>query len=260
MSINEVSAFSGSISIPGTITLGPGTSDIGTVSVAGTIPVSGSFTLTPSGTQNVAGTVELGAGTAVIGHAIIDSGTLVASAGTVTLSGTSAISGAVTVTSGSIAISNTPTVVAGGGTIALLQAGTIVNNGGSVAVSSVAGTVTVAGTVSTGAASAVSPVAGTALEATQVLKASAGTCYYVDVTNGGTVAGFATVNNVTSAPGTGSITPLLFAPLAPNGRAVIGPLNPGASFSTGITVVLTAAASPYTYTAGITGAITGLVV
>jgi hypothetical protein len=111
------------------------------------------------------------------------------------------------------------------------------------------------------AADGITVVSSPSLEASLVLKASAGNLYYAEVTNGGTTGGFAVVMNEATASGTGSIAPSLFAPLPPNGRVVFGPFNPiPANFNAGITVLVTSATTPFTYTTGtITAAIAGLV-
>ena len=110
-------------------------------------------------------------------------------------------------------------------------------------------------------AAGITPAVSTSAEATRVLKASAGNLYSVYATNLTATAGFLVVLNATSAPGDGAIAPLACVPLPASGTASIN-FNPGpaAVYSTGITVVLTSAATCFTKTTGtITGFISGSV-
>jgi hypothetical protein len=95
----------------------------------------------------------------------------------------------------------------------------------------------------------------------QVLKASAGNLYGVYATNLTGTAGFLVVLNATSAPADGAITPLACVPLTANGVASINYLpGPPAVYSTGITAVVTSAATCFTKTTGtITAFIAGQV-
>jgi hypothetical protein len=106
-------------------------------------------------------------------------------------------------------------------------------------------------------AGAVTPVVSSATEATHVLKASAGNLFSVYATNSTSTGGFLVVINATSAPADGAITPLDCAFLPANGTAAIS-YNPGppVAYSTGITAVLTSAATCFTKT---TGTITGFI-
>lgn len=84
-----------------------------------------------------------------------------------------------------------------------------------------------------------------------VLKASAGNLFSVYATNLTATAGFLVVLNATTAPADGAITPLECVPLPANGNASIS-YNPGPAkrFSTGITAVVTSAATCFTKTTG----------
>lgn len=106
----------------------------------------------------------------------------------------------------------------------------------------------------------ITPVVSGSAEATHVLKATAGTLFSVYAVNLTATPGYLTVNNTTAAPSVGAITPLDCAPLPANGSAQVNFTGgPGSTYSTGISVVLTAAATCFTYTAGITGFISGKV-
>lgn len=98
----------------------------------------------------------------------------------------------------------------------------------------------------------ITPVVSGSAEASHVLKAGAGNAYSIYATNLTATAGFLVVLNSTSAPGDGAITPIACAPLSPNGVASINyaPGPPGV-FSTGITAVITSAASCFTKTTGV---------
>lgn len=99
-----------------------------------------------------------------------------------------------------------------------------------------------------GLVSVVSPSA----EASRVFKASAGNLYSAYVTNLTATAGFLVILDATSAPADGAITPLECVPLPSSGVATIN-YNPGpaARFGTGITAVVTSAATCFTKTTGV---------
>lgn len=98
----------------------------------------------------------------------------------------------------------------------------------------------------------ITPIVSASAEATHVLKAAAGNLYSVYATNLTATAGFLTVLNATAAPGDGAITPLECVPIAANGNASISFAGgPPAAFSTGITVVVTSAATCFTKTTGV---------
>lgn len=107
----------------------------------------------------------------------------------------------------------------------------------------------------------ITPVVSASAEATHVLKASGGNLYSVYATNLTATAGFLLILNSTSAPGDGAVTPLECVPLPGNGSASINYSGgPPAVFSTGITAVITSAATCFTKTTGvITGFIKGSV-
>ena len=109
--------------------------------------------------------------------------------------------------------------------------------------------------------SAATPVVSTSAEATHVLKASAGNLRSVYATNLTATSGFLAVTNATTAQADGAMTPLACVPLPANGTAslVYGDWAP-ASYSTGITAIITSAATCFTKTTGvITGFISGAV-
>jgi hypothetical protein len=105
------------------------------------------------------------------------------------------------------------------------------------------------------------PVNSAAAENNHVLKASAGNLYGVYATNLTATAGFLVVLNATSAPADGAITPLACVPLTANGVASVNYLpGPPAVYSTGITAIVTSAATCFTKTTGtITAFIAGQV-
>jgi len=84
------------------------------------------------------------------------------------------------------------------------------------------------------------------------LKASAGNAYSVYATNLTATSGFLLLFNATSAPVDGAVTPVACAPLSANGVASINyaPSPPGV-FSTGITAVVSSAATCFTKTTGV---------
>jgi hypothetical protein len=96
------------------------------------------------------------------------------------------------------------------------------------------------------------PVVSAAGESSHVLKASAGNLYGVYATNLTATAGFLVLINATTAPADGAITPLACVPLTANGVASINFLpGPPAVYSTGITAVVTSAATCFTKTTGV---------
>lgn len=103
----------------------------------------------------------------------------------------------------------------------------------------------------------ITSIVSASAEASHVLKAGAGTLYTVYAVNLTSTPGYLVVLNATSAPGDGAVTPLDSAPLPAFGTAFIlyGPLQ-GRTYSTGITAVLTSAATVFTKT---TGVITGFI-
>jgi hypothetical protein len=122
---------------------------------------------------------------------------------------------------------------------------------------------TVAGAAAPSSSSSIgiTPVVSASAEATHVLKATPGNLYSVYATNLTSTAGFLVVLNATSAPADGAITPLVCVPLPSNGNATLN-FNPGPPevYSTGITAVITSAATCFTKTTGvITGFISGSV-
>jgi hypothetical protein len=104
----------------------------------------------------------------------------------------------------------------------------------------------------TGSAAGIVSVVSGAAEATHVLKASAGNLYSAYATNLTETAGFLAVLNATSAPVDGAMTPLDCVPLPAGGVAGIN-YSPGppARYSTGITAVVTSAATCFTKTTGV---------
>lgn len=108
---------------------------------------------------------------------------------------------------------------------------------------------------------AITPVVSASLEASHVLKASAGNVYSVYASNlTGGAAGFLVLINATSAPVDGAITPLACAPFS-GGVAQINYAGlPPAVFSTGITAVVTSATTCFTKTTGVlTAYLSGMV-
>lgn len=109
--------------------------------------------------------------------------------------------------------------------------------------------------------SGITPVVSAAAENNHVLKATPGNLYSVYAVNLTSTPGYLVVLNTTASPGDGAITPLDCAPLPASGSASInfgaGPPN---VYSTGITAVITSAATCFTKTTGvITGFISGRV-
>lgn len=102
------------------------------------------------------------------------------------------------------------------------------------------------------AAAGQTPVVSAAGEASHVLKATPGNLYGVYATNLTGTAGFLVVLNATSAPADGAITPLACVPLTANGVASINYIpGPPSVYSTGITAVITSAATCFTKTTGV---------
>jgi hypothetical protein len=104
----------------------------------------------------------------------------------------------------------------------------------------------------------ITPVVSSAAEASHVLKGSAGNLYGVYATNLTATAGFLVVLNATSAPADGAIAPLACVPLPANS---FGSINytpgPPAVYSTGITAVVTSAATCFTKSTGVITAFIG---
>lgn len=96
------------------------------------------------------------------------------------------------------------------------------------------------------------PIVSAAAENNHVLKASAGTLFTVCAVNITTTPGYLIVLNSTTSPGDGAVTPLDVAPLPGSGSGCItlDPLQ-GHTYSTGITAVVTSAATPFTKTTGV---------
>ncbi len=111
------------------------------------------------------------------------------------------------------------------------------------------------------ATSGVTPTVSTAAENSHILKAGAGVVYSVYATNLTTTDGYLQVFNAVSAPADGAVTPLACAPLSGGGVASIhyAPGPPGI-YGTGITAVVSSAATCFTKTTGtITAFISGMV-
>lgn len=114
---------------------------------------------------------------------------------------------------------------------------------------------------SSSSADGIVSVVSASAEATHVLKNSPGNLYGVYAVNQTATNGFLVILNLTAAPADGAITPLACVPLAANSVASIS-YSPGppAVYSTGITAVITSAATCFTKTTGvITGYIGGAV-
>jgi hypothetical protein len=105
------------------------------------------------------------------------------------------------------------------------------------------------------------PVVSAALEASHVLKGAPGLLYGVYVSNlTGGATGKLLVLNATSAPVDGAVAPLVCVELPSGGVSVDYGNTPAASFSTGITAVISSASSCLVKTTGVlTGFISGLV-
>ncbi len=98
----------------------------------------------------------------------------------------------------------------------------------------------------------ITPVVSAAAESGHVLKATPGNAYSAYATNFTSTAGYLILLNSTTVPADGAVTPLACALLSPNGVASINyaPGPPGV-FSTGITAVVTSAATCFTKTTGV---------
>lgn len=109
---------------------------------------------------------------------------------------------------------------------------------------------------------AVAPVVSGSLENAHVLKNAAGRLYSAYAANltGGTASNLL-IFNATSAPVDGAVTPIVCVPFNSNGVASANYQGlPPASFATGITAVVSSAASCFTKTTGVTTAfISGIV-
>lgn len=84
-----------------------------------------------------------------------------------------------------------------------------------------------------------------------VLKGSAGNLYNVSVTNLTATQGFLVLLNATASPADGAIVPVACAPLPSNGSSSLSFNVVPARFSTGITAVVTSAATCFTKTTGV---------
>lgn len=113
------------------------------------------------------------------------------------------------------------------------------------------GTAAVAIAPTSAASGGISPAVSASAENNHVLKASAGNAYNASATNLTATAGFLVLLNATTAPADGPITPLACAPLPANQAASINYGNIPGVFSTGITAVVTSAATCFTKTTGV---------
>jgi len=185
---------------------------------------------------------------------------------------------------GSVTQGSSPWIVAGTGTAGTPSVGVLtvqghasgtpftVNQGtspwvvsGAVSVTQTTSPWVVSGTVtantiiapSSSSAIGITPVVSTATEASHILKAAPGNVYSAYAVNHTATTGFLLLLNSISAPADGAVAPLACAFLPPNGVASINyaPGPPGV-FSTGITAVVTSAATCFTKT---TGAITAFI-
>ena len=96
------------------------------------------------------------------------------------------------------------------------------------------------------------PVVSPSAASSLVIKAAGGNFYGAYAVNLTATAGFLVVLNATSAPADGAITPLDCAPLPANGSASINyGSGPAALYRTGITAVVTSAASCFQKTTGV---------
>jgi hypothetical protein len=219
--------------------------------VGGTaLPVSGTVTTTPSGTQNVTGTGAAGTpATGVITVQGIASGTALSVTDTTSVAQGSTTSGQVGPLVQGTANSSIGVSYSNGTTQPL----SFFTSGGGLAVGIVPSASPRAG---------LTPVVSASAEASHVLKSSSGNLYSVTATNLTTTAGFLAIVNATTAPTTGSaITPLACVPLPASGVANINyNPGPGATYSTGITALVSSNASCFTFTSGtITAFISGAV-
>lgn len=108
----------------------------------------------------------------------------------------------------------------------------------------------------------VTPVVSATTEATHVLKASAGVLYSASATvySGSSNTGNLLIFNATSAPVDGAVTPIICTPLRGGYQAWVNYSIAPATFSTGITAVISSAASCFTKTTGVlSGFINGMV-
>lgn len=119
------------------------------------------------------------------------------------------------------------------------------------------GTAAVAIAPTAAATGGIVPIVSSSAENNHVLKGTPGNLYSVYATNLTSTAGFLLVLNSATSPADGAVTPLECAPLPANGAASISyNSGPPAVFSTGITAVITSAATCFTKT---TGAITAFI-
>lgn len=115
---------------------------------------------------------------------------------------------------------------------------------------------TIASASSATAVTPLTPASTTALASSLVLKASAGSFYGLQVTNGAT-AGFVMLFNAATAPADGAVTPTkVYAMAANSSLSVSVGGGPPTAFSTGVTVVYSST-GPFTKTASATAFISG---
>lgn len=119
------------------------------------------------------------------------------------------------------------------------------------AISAGTGNMAVALAPHTAASGAITPVVTSAAAATLVIKNAAGNLYRAYAANTTATAGYLIILNATSAPADGAVTPLAVANLPANGTASIDLSGMPERFSTGITAVVTSAATPFTKTTGV---------
>lgn len=107
---------------------------------------------------------------------------------------------------------------------------------------------------------ATTPIPSAVAENNHILRAAPGRLYNLFVANQTATAGFVVVLNQTTVPADGAILPLLCVALPASGTAQLNLILRPAAFNTGITVVITSAATCFTKTTGvITGFISGMV-
>ncbi len=97
----------------------------------------------------------------------------------------------------------------------------------------------------------VTPVVSSALEASHVIKASAGTLFSIYASNltGGSPANLIVVN-ATAVPADGTVVPIICVPFNGGVAYASYALGPPAAFSTGITAIVSTATSCFTKTTG----------
>lgn len=107
----------------------------------------------------------------------------------------------------------------------------------------------------------IAPIVSASLENAHVLKNAAGTLWSVYASNltGGTASNLL-ILNATASPGDGAVTPLVCVPFLGGVASANYQGIPPAAFSTGITAVVSSAASCFTKTTGVTTAfISGII-